>query len=57
MKYQKIEGGNPLETKIFEKNENFEQSHSAEIFERRDPLGFFDIRSVAKYQKNEKGTL
>ena len=35
------------------KNENFQQSHSAEKSERRDPLGFFNIRSVAKYQKNE----
>ena len=35
------------------KNENFEQSHSAEKSERRDTLGFFNIRSVAKYQKNE----
>ena len=33
------------------KNENFQQSHSAEKSERRDPLGFFNIRSVAKYQK------
>ena len=35
------------------KNENFQQSHSAEKSEKRDPLGFFNIRSVAKYQKNE----
>ena len=36
--------------KNFQKNENFQQSHSAEKSER-DPLGFFNIRSVAKYQK------
>ena len=35
------------------KNENFQQSHSAEKSERTDPLGFFNIRSVAKFQKNE----
>ena len=35
-------------------NENFQQSHSAEKFER-DPLGFFNIRSVAKYQKMKGG--
>ena len=39
------------------KNEIFQQSHSAEKSERRDPLGFFNIRSVAKYQKNEGGNL
>ena len=46
--------GDPLETwqKNFEKqNENFEESHSAKKSERRDPLGFFNIRSVAKYLK------
>ena len=37
------------------KNENFQQSHSAEKSERRDPLGFFNIRSVAKYQKKKGG--
>ena len=30
----------------------FGKSHSTE-----NPLGFFNIRSVAKYQKNEEGTL
>ena len=39
------------------KNEKFEQSHSAENSEKRDPLGFFNIRSVAKYQKIERRTL
>ena len=40
------------------KNENFEQSHSAENSQKRgDPLGFFNILSVAKYQKNERRTL
>ena len=37
------------------KNENFQQSHSAKKSERRDPLGFFNIRSVAKYQKRKGG--
>ena len=37
------------------KNENFQQSHSAEKSERRDLLGFFNIRSVAKYQKMKGG--
>ena len=37
------------------KNENFQQSHSAKKSERWDPLGIFNIRSVAKYQKNEGG--
>ena len=31
------------------------KSHSAEKSERRDPLGFFNICSVAKYQKKLKG--
>ena len=31
------------------------KSHSAEKSERRDPLGFFNIRSVAKYQNKLKG--
>ena len=38
-----------------QKNENFQQSHSAEKSERRDPLGFFNIRYVAKYQEKMKG--
>ena len=38
------------------KNENFEQSHCAEKSER-DPLGFFNIRSVAKYQKMKEDPL
>ena len=50
-KYQKLKGEPSEILKIFDlKNENFEQSHSAEKSER-DPLGFFNIRSVAKYQK------
>ena len=32
-------------------------SHSAEKCERGDPLGFINIYSVAKYQKNSKGGL
>ena len=46
----------PSETLKFSKknrNDNFEQSHSAEKSER-DPLGFLNIRSVAKYQKELK---
>ena len=40
------------------KNENFEQSHSAENSEKRgDTLGFFNTLSVAKYQKIERKTL
>ena len=38
------------------KNYNFEQSHSAEKSERRDPLGFSNVYYVPKYQKNEGGT-
>ena len=30
-------------------------SHNAEKIERRDPLGFFNIHSVAKHQKIEGG--
>ena len=37
------------------KNDNFEQSHSAEKSERGDPLGFSSIYYVPKYQKNEGG--
>ena len=44
--------GDPLKTKTFSiffnfrkkaKNENFEQSHSAEIHKRGDPLGFLPL--------------
>ena len=31
--------------------------HNAEKTERGDPLGFFNIHSVAKHQKNARGTL
>ena len=35
---------------------NFEKkSHNAEKTERGDPLGFFNIRSVGKFQKKWKG--
>ena len=37
------------------KNENFQQSHSAEKSERRDPLGFFNIRSVQNTKKRKGG--
>ena len=43
------------ETKKFSKknkNENFEQSHTAKNSEKGGPFGIFNIRSVAKYQKN-----
>ena len=33
------------------------KSHNAEKTERGDPLGFFNIRSVGKFQKIEGGTL
>ena len=35
----------------------FEKSHKAGNCERGDPLRFFNIHSVAKYQKNERRTL
>ena len=31
------------------------KSHSAEKSERKDPLGFFNIRSAVKYQNKLKG--
>ena len=42
-KFQKKSNGNPGDFENFSKTkiENFEQSHSAEKSERRDPLGFF----------------
>ena len=33
----------------------FEKCHNAGNCERGDPLGFCDIHSVAKFQKNEGG--
>ena len=56
-KFQKKIEGNPLEkfSKKNQKNENFQQSHSAEKSERMNPLGFFNIRSVATYQNKLKG--
>ena len=36
------------------KNENFEQSHSAEIHKKGDPLGFLAHLCAAKYLKNLK---
>ena len=40
------------------KNEKFQwQSHYAEKSEKRDPLGFFNIRSVARYQTKRRETL
>ena len=56
---KKIEGGpfgysKKIPKKIF-LNEIFEQCHSAEKCKRGDPLQFFDIHYVAKYQTNEGG--
>ena len=49
--------GDPLETlkscRKITKNDHFEQSHSDEKC-RRGALGFFNIPSVAKYQKKMK---
>ena len=46
--------GNPLES-----SKNFREKQKNRIFnvksESRDPLGFFNIRSVAKYQNKLKG--
>ena len=39
------------------KNGSFQQSHSAEKSKRRDPLGIFNIRSVANYHKSEGRSL
>ena len=54
--FQKNEG-EPIAVfeKFSGKNENFQQSHSAEKFEKRDPLEFFNILSVAKYQNKLRG--
>ena len=35
--------------------EKFTQSHSAKTIERGDPLGFFNIHSVANYQQIQGG--
>ena len=40
---------------IFEKFFLSKKSHSAEKCKRGDPLGFINIHSVAKYEKNSKG--
>ena len=46
--------GNPLESLKISRKKNKKmrifESHSAKKSESRDPLGFFNIRSVAKYQ-------
>ena len=39
------------------KNDNFEQSHSAEKSERGDPLAISNIYYILKYQKIVGGTL
>ena len=52
------EGGPFGNIKKIEKNlkiENFEKSHSAEKSEKKGPLGFFNIRSVARYQTKRTG--
>ena len=38
-------------------HDNFEQPHSAEQCKKRDPLGIFNIHSVAKYQEIGGGSL
>ena len=57
-KFQKIEG-EPIGVfeKFSKKNQKMRifSSLSAEKSERRDSLGFFKIRSVAKYQNKLKG--
>ena len=57
---KKIEGGHPFrDFKKIEKksiNENFKKCHSAEECKRGDPLGFFNMHSVAK-ETIEDGTL
>ena len=40
--------------KKLKKNIFGKKSHNAEKTERRDPLGFFNIHSVAKYEKIEE---
>ena len=51
---KKFEGG-PFGDKKNSKNfKNFEQSYSAEILKREDPLGFLALSFAAKYQKNLK---
>ena len=41
--------------KIFEKNENFEQSQSAENSEKRDPLGFLTFVLLQNIKKLKGG--
>ena len=57
MRYFKKMKGDHLETEKFSKKMRIFKSHSAEKSERRDPFEFFNVRSVAKYQKNEGRTL
>ena len=45
--------GDKKNSKAFQ---NFEQSHSAEIHKRGDPLGFLALYFAAKYQKKLEGT-
>ena len=40
-----------------QKNENFEQSHSAENSEKRDPLGFLTFVQLQNIKKIERRTL
>ena len=40
---------------VYEKKSFEKKSHNAEKTGREDPLGFFNIHSVAKLQKNEGG--
>ena len=59
-KFQKMKG-NPLKSlKFFRKktkNENFEQSHSAENSEKRDTLGFSTFVLLQNIKKIERRTL
>ena len=46
LKHQKIEGG------TFGEKKNRKKSHNAKKNERGDPLGLFNVHSVAKRQKH-----
>ena len=58
-KFQKIEGEHLESLKNFRKNKKLEflSLTVPKKSERRDPLGFFNIRSVAKYLNKLKGGL
>ena len=58
-KYQKIEGTLRRHLKIFKKKRKMRYFNSPIVPKKvkGGPLGFFNIHPVAKYQKNEGGTL